>query len=147
MCVCPSKANPLTGTLMPNSSNLSKKMIQSKKIRRTTGMTFYNGNELTDDVFIGSIQYVDKISFYYKLYPVPFYSLSWTSYDATYDESIKIAAIYLTLLSNIKFPNTLLFPFFTRDDLVYALGMHNGVVILHTVNPADSYYYAFKKTS
>lgn len=145
MCICPTKAILPTGTLMPNSSNLSTNMIQSKKIQRHTGMTFYNNNIIASDKFIGTIQYIKKISFYYKSSPISFYELNWNSFGSTYEESIQIAAIYLTLLSNKKIPNSVLFPFFIKDNLVYALGIQNGNIIHYKLNPSYYYYYAYIK--
>lgn len=145
MCICPTKAILPTGTLMPNSSNISSKMRQSKQIQRHYGMTFYNNNLTTLDVLIGTIQYIKKISFYYKSTPVTFYDLNWNSYGSSYEDSIKNAAIYLTLLSNKKIPNSVIFPFFTKDNLVYALGFQNGNIIHYTLNPVYAYYYAYKK--
>lgn len=145
MCICPKKALLPSGTLMPNSCNLSKKMIRSKQLRRHTGMTFYNNTAVAVDVLIATIQYINSISFYYKSIPVSFYELSWSPYASTYAKAIEYAAIYLTLLSKKKIPNSVIFPFFIKDNLVYALGFQNGNIIQYTVYPSDSYYYAFIK--
>ncbi len=145
MCICPKKAILPTGTLMPNSSNLSTKMIQAKKINTKLGLTFYNNNPISFDILIGSIQYIKNMTFYYKSTPLPFYEIQWNTYGSTFDESIQNAAIYLTLLSTKKIPNAILFPFFTKDNQVYALGFQKGNIIQYTVNPIDSYYYAFYK--
>lgn len=147
MCICPKKAILPTGTLMPNSSNLSTKMIQSKKIKTNLGLTFYNNNVVSLDILIGTIQYIKIMTFYYKSSPVPFYHINWTNYGSTYEESIQNAAIYLTLLSNKHIPNYVIFPFYTNDNLVYALGFQKGNIVQYTVNPIDSYFYAYYKNA
>lgn len=145
MCICPKKAILPTGTLMPNSSNLSTKMIQSKKIKTNLGFTFYNNNPIVLDILIGNIQYIKNMTFYYKSTPVPFYTIQWNEYGSTFEESIQNAAIYLTLLSNKKIPSAVIFPFYIKDNEVYALGLKNGNIIQYIINPIDSYYYAFYK--
>jgi len=145
MCICPKKAILPTGTLMPNSSNESTKMRQSKKINTNLGLTFYNNNPVVLDILIGTIQYIKKMTFYYTSSPIPFYGIHWINYGSSYDESIQNAAIYLTLLSNKKIPTTVIFPFFIKDNLVHALGFQKGSIVLYTVNPVDSYYYAYYK--
>jgi hypothetical protein len=147
MCICPKKAILPSGTLMPNSSNLSTKTIQSKQLKTNLGLTFYNNNVISFDILIGTIQYIKKITFYYKSSPVPFHNIQFTEYGSTYDESIQNAAIYLTLLSNKKIPNSILFPFYKKDNLVYALGFQKGNIIQYTINPCDSYYYAYYKNA
>lgn len=147
MCICPTKAILPTGTLMPNSSNLSTKMIQSKKIKTNLGFTFYNNNPVVFDILIGSIQYIKNMTFYYKSTPVPYYTIQLTEYGSTFEESIQNAAIYLTLLSTKKIPSAVLFPFYSKDNEVYALGFQKGNIIQYTVNPIDSYYYAYYKNT
>ncbi len=147
MCICPKKAILPTGTLMPNTSNESTKMIQAKKIKTNLGFTFYNNNPIVFDILIGTIQYIKIMTFYYKSNPIPFYAMQWNEYGSTYEESIQNAAIYLTLLSTKKIPNSVIFPFFTKDNLVYALGFQKGNIIQYTVNPYDSYYYAYYKNA
>lgn len=142
---CPIQPILPSGTLMPNSSNQSTKMIQAKKIKNNKGMTFYNNQQIALDILIGVVQYIKHVIFYYKSSPIPFYHLNWTSYGNTYEESIELAAIYLTLLSNKKIPNSVIFPFFFKDNVVYALGLQNGSIIQYTINPADAYYYAYYK--
>jgi hypothetical protein len=144
---CPIKPLLPTGTLMPNSSNQSTKMIQSKKIKNSIGKTFYNNHQIIVDISIGSIQYIKKVNFYYKSTPLPFHHLNWNSYGETYTDSIELAAIYLTLLSNKKIPNSVIFPFYFKDNSVYALGLQNGSIIQYMVNPADAYFYAYYKNA
>ncbi len=149
MCICPKKAILPSGTLKPNSSNLSTKMLQSKQIinSKYSGMTFYRNYTEYVDILIGTIQYIKQLSFYYKSNPIPFNILysDWESYHSTYDEAIKYAAIYLTLLSTKKIPNNIVFPFFYKNNVVYSLGFQNGSIVHYTMNPADAYYYAYIK--
>lgn len=148
MCICPKKAILPSGTLKPNSSNLSTKRIQSNKITHSNSMSFYRNVTISVDIPLGTIQYIKTFSFYYKAIPTTFYQLEeWVEYASNYDDAIKNAAIYLTLLSNKRIPHNVIFPFFYKDNLVYSLGLLNGSITHYSVNPADAYYYAFIKKS
>lgn len=146
-CICPTQPILPSGVLMPNNANLSSKMKQSMQIKNASkygGMTFYNNSKIVNEIYIGKAL---NIHFYYQSTMLTFQEIidKWVPFSDKYEDALNVAAVYITLLNVRKIPNNLMFPFYVKDDLVYALTIQNGNILMYRLNPFEKHYYAYKK--
>ena len=157
---CPIAAILPTGVLAPHSANMSQKMVQANKViyssshggqKHVSNRPYIDPNILP----IGKIYYTRYITFYLYIEPLTistfFSMIPWSNYGNTLAESLELATLFLTMLSNLPrrlTPDHLLPYYATATEVSYLKyvdgSITGGDILLTDTQP---YFFIFNNLS